>query len=72
MELELFLAKSTSGFSLPLLPTIQLERHFPETEEATKARVSDVLLVPATREEGENSEPATQLTNTTQRNRAGI
>lgn len=72
MELELFLARSISGFSRPLLPTIQLERHFPETEVATKARVSDVLLVPAIREEGEDSEPATQLTITTQKNGVGI
>lgn len=43
-----------------------------QKEVATKAPVSDVLLVPATTDEGKDSEPTAQLTVTTQRNRVGI
>lgn len=51
MGLELFLV-SKKQWRLPLLPTIQAERHYREREEATKASASDVLLVPAITDEG--------------------
>lgn len=76
MELEVFLARSTGsvlgGFSLPLFPTIQVARHFSKTEIATKAPVSDVLLVSPTIGAGDDSKAAVQLTLITQRNRVGF